>query len=174
MKKQNDSPTIKYPYARPKAMAKLMDVIRGDDEWKPSRFDVESIKTLAIAPSKERETLQTLKFIGIVDDLGTTTSVWDELKRDYQRTLQRIVRQKYAPLFERIHPKLIAQDSVVNFFMSTGTGRDTAEYQGMLFGWLCREAGIDLPNMPKDFHRARFSKEKNSARRKGERASEKN
>lgn len=162
----------KYPYARPKAMAKLMASIQ--DGWKPTKVDLDLIATLAIAPSKEREALYALKFIGAIDAAGATTAIWDQLKQDYQNALQRVVRERYASLFEQIPLKLIVQESVVNFFMKTGTVKDTAEYQGMLFGWLCREAGIDLPNMPKDFHRARFSKEKNSARRKGERASEKN
>jgi len=146
-------------------MTKLMDAIRADD-WKPSQVDVELIKTLAIAPSKEREALQALKFIGAVDEAGSTTATWDQLKQDYQQTLRRVVRQKYSALFEQVPLKLIMQDSVVNFFMKAGIARDTAEYQGMLFGWFCRQAGIEVPNLPEKFKRARFAKKKLATKKK--------
>lgn len=160
MKKKSDdeSQPTKYPYARPKAMAKLMEVIR--DGWRPSRVDLDLIRTLAIAPSKEREALHALKFIGAVDDTGSPTALFGQMQQDYQPTLKKAVQEKYVLLFERIPVKLITQDSTVNFFMKTGTVKDTAEYQGMLFAWFCREAGIDLPNLPLTFRRARFSKGK--------------
>jgi hypothetical protein len=45
----------------------------------------------------------------------------------------------------------------VNFF---GTTPETAEYQAKLFVWLCEQAGIELPNVEKRFHRSRFDKKK--------------
>lgn len=124
----------------------------------PPKIDLGLIKTLGIAPSKEREAFNALSFLGVIDDLGAPSPLFDQLKQNYQPTLQRIVREKYALLFEQIPTNLITQESVVNFFVGTGTGKDTAEYQGMLFGWLCRQAGIQVPNLPEKFHRARFDK----------------
>jgi hypothetical protein len=168
MKTANQTKAVKYPYARIGAMGKLMESIR--DGWKPSQVDVNLIKTLAVASSKEREVLQTLKFIGAVDTSGATTEVWDQLKQEYRRTLAHIVREKYSDLFNQIPVKLITQDSVVNYFMKTGTGVDTAEYQGILFGWFCREAGIEVPNLPESFERARFGKKKYASNKRAKKA----
>jgi len=63
----------------------------------------------------------------------------------------------YAELFNLIPPKLANQTRLINFF---GTAIDTAEYQAKLFAWLCKQAGIELPDVEEHFHRARFDKEK--------------
>ena len=151
--KVTDSHT-RWPHARIKAMNKLMESVK--DGWKPGRVDIALIETLAIAPSKEAQALQAIRFLDMIDDDGVPTEKWDEIKRAYQPTMRGLAESKYAPLFERIPNKLITQESVVNFFIKSGYGRDTAEYQGMFFGWLCRQAGIQVPNLPETFKRARF------------------
>lgn len=150
-----------YPYARIKAMHEIMEFIR-DPDWNPKVINRELLELLGIAPSKEREVINALKFLGIIDDEMRPTQVLGALKTDYSHGMINIVNDVYADLFSILPTKLIDQDRVVNFFMnSSGTSRDTAEYQGMFFKWACNEAGIELPNLPESFKRARFRKKQN-------------
>lgn len=147
-----------YPYARIKSMNEIMEFIRSSD-WRPDIIDQELLKMLAIAPSKEWEVIRTLIFLRLIDEVGKPTDRFDAIKTNYHRELSSIVKEEYASLFNILPSDLIDQERIVNFFMkSSGTSRDTAEYQGMFFGWICREAEIELPNLPKSFKRARFNK----------------
>jgi len=150
-----DSQTIKYPYARLTGMTRFMEILQTDSDWKPDVINIELLKTLGIAPSKERETVYTLKFLGIIGDDDAPTEEFDNLRRDYQGTMKRLVSEKYRELFRQIPSRMISQAPLVRFF---GLAADTSEYQAKLFAWLCEQAGIELPNLEKQFHRARFDK----------------
>ena len=145
-----------YPYARLKAMSEIMDFIR-NPKWRPEKIDVNLIKMLNIASSKESTVVAALRFLGLINRNGEPTDLFDELKNNYQDTLHSIIEEKYSDIFSMIPKDMIDQPRIVNFFMNQAkTTRDTAEYQGMLFGWLCRESGIQLPKLPPNFKRARF------------------
>jgi hypothetical protein len=144
----------KYPYARIKGIGQFMTFVQ-EPGWKPAKIDAELLKRLSIAKGKEREATQTLKFLGIISADGTPTEEFDNLKNNYQVTLKRLVLEKYVDLFSLIPPRLVTQERLVKFF---GQSADTSEYQGMLLGWLCEQAGIELPNLEKHFHRSRFDK----------------
>ena len=70
--------------------------------------------------------------------------------------MKRLVQSKYADLFSLIPARLANQMRLVKFF---GPPVETAEYRAKLFVWLCEQAGIELPNVEKRFHRARFDKD---------------
>lgn len=150
------NPSAQYPYGRLKGMKDFMAFAQ-DKDWKPARIDLELLKKLDIAKGKEREAIKTLNFLGLIDEEGTLTLKFDALKSNYQGTLKELVQTKYAALFALIPPRMINQARLVKFF---DTAVDTAEYQAKLFVWLCEQAGIELPNVEKNFHRARFDKEK--------------
>ncbi len=150
-----DTQQIKYPYSRLTGMSRFMDILRNDPEWKPDVINIDLLKTLDIAPSKERETVYTLKFLGIIGTDGAPTEEFDNLKQDYQGTMKRLVLEKYRELFKQIPSRMITQKPLVKFF---GLSPDTSEYQAKLFAWLCEQAGIELPNLEKNFHRSRFDK----------------
>jgi hypothetical protein len=145
----------KYPYARLKAMTEFKSFVQ-EPKWKPSHINSDLLKKIGVAKGKEREAIQALKFLGLINDNEEPTNEFDNLKQDYQGTMKRLVEEKYAELFSLIPSRLANQDRLVKFF---GTSVDTAEYQAKLFAWLCEEAGIELPNVDKHFHRARFDKE---------------
>jgi hypothetical protein len=132
-----------------------MECLRTDPGWKPEVIDVDLLKTLEIAPSKERETVYALRFLGVIGDDGVPTDEFDNLRQDYQNTMKRLVLEKYGFLFKQMPVSMINQSRLVNFF---GLSADTSEYQAKLFAWLCEQAGIELPNLEKQFHRARFDK----------------
>jgi hypothetical protein len=146
----------KYPYARTKGMSEFMEFAR-DPDWKPSIINAELLTKLSIGKGKEREAIHALKFLGIISADGTPTDEFDNLKTDYPGTMKRLVPDKYADLFSLIPARLVNQDRLVKFF---GQSADTSEYQGKLLAWFCEQAGIELPNLEKHFHRSRRDKKK--------------
>ena len=153
MKAKNQD--TKYPYARLKGMTDFMTFVQ-EPNWKPTTINSDLLKKLGMAKGKESEAINALKFLGVIAGDGTPTDEFDNLKQDYQGTMKRLVEEKYAELFSLIPARLANQDRLVKFF---GTAVDTAEYQAKLFAWFCEQAGIELPNVDKHFHRARFDKE---------------
>lgn len=145
----------KYPSTRLKGLDEFMVFVREPD-WRPSPINIELFKKLDMAKGKEGLAVYALKFIGLIDDEGIPTDEFDNLKKDYQSTLKRLVQASYAELFNLIPPKLANQARLVKFF---GEPVETAEYQAKLFVWFCKQAGIELPNVEEHFHRARFDKE---------------
>lgn len=69
--------------------------------------------------------------------------------------MRRLVLEKYKELFALIPIQFINQSHLVKFF---GLTADTSEYQAKLFVWLCEQAGIELPNVEKQFQRSRHDK----------------
>src|SRR5687768_7791709 len=94
-------------------------------------------------------------FLGVIDNAGVPTEEFDNLKKDYQPTLRRLVQEKYSELLSFFPLAKINQARLVSYF---GQPVETAEYQAKFFVWLCEQAGIELPNVEKKFHRARFDK----------------
>ncbi|MDP1713380.1 MAG: DUF5343 domain-containing protein [Anaerolineales bacterium] len=150
----------KYPSGRPSAIEEVFKLIREEQNWNPSAINVSTLKNLAIAPSKESLTVQSLKFLGILNEAGAPTEVFQKLRYEFQPTLESQIRQAYKTVFDQIPVGRINQESLVKFFVREGYVEDTAEYQGALFAYLCKIAGIDLPNAPASFKRARFKKPK--------------
>jgi len=153
MKTKNQG--IRYPSARLKGLEEFMAFVQ-EPGWKPSLINIDLFKRLGMAKGKEGLAVHTLKFIGVIDEAGIPTEEFDNLKKDHQSTLNRLVQASYAELFSLIPPKLATQARLIKFF---GNPVETAEYQAKLFFWFCKQAGIELPNVEEHFHRARFDKE---------------
>ena len=149
---------ILYPYARTSAIDEIFKLIKEERTWNPSSINVSTLKTLGVASSKESVTIQALKFLGVLDENEATTEIFRNLRESFQLTLERQVRQSYKLIFDQIPLSRVNQDTLVKFFMQDGYIEDTAEYQGALFVYLCKTAGIDLPNASLSFKRARFKK----------------
>lgn len=154
MNKKDDSGNVKYPNARLKGMGEFMTFVQ-EPGWKPSKVDIALMKKLDMAKGKEGEAVYALKFLGAIDEEGQPTQEFDNLKQDYQGTMKRLVQEKYAEVFSLIPARLANQARLVKFF---GEPVETAEYRAKLFVWCCEQAGIELPNVEKQFHRARFDK----------------
>jgi len=148
--------SVKYPSARLKGMQEFMEFVR-EPSWKPSELDIKLFKKLGMAKGREGSAIQTLRFMGIVDDDGAPTIEFDNLKKNYQPTLKRLVQEKYSDLLNLLPLSKANQLRLVSYF---GDPVETAEYQAKLFVWFCEQSGIELPNVEKKFHRARFDKKK--------------
>lgn len=147
-----------YPYARPSALEEIFRLIKEEQTWNPSSINVSTLKTLGIAPSKETLVIQSLKFLGVLDEDAIPTGVFKDLRKEFAVTLERQIIQVYKSVFDQIPLSRISQETLVKFFMNNGYIEDTAEYQGALFVYFCRNAGIELPNASLSFTRARFKK----------------
>ena len=148
---------VKFPSPRLKGMQEFMHDYVQDPTWKQSPITASLLKRMGNSKGKEALTVKALHFLGIIDNAGVPTEEFDNLKKDYQPTLRRLVQEKYSELLSLFPPAKIDQPRLVSYF---GKPEETAEYQGMFFVWLCRQAGIELPNAPSNFHRARFDKKK--------------
>lgn len=144
----------RYPSARLAGMKEFMSFLKEPD-WRPVCIDSKLLKVLEMAKGREAESVHALRFLGIIDNDGKPTEQFDQLKQNYQETLRKIVFTRYSELLKLIPARMMNQRRLVRFF---GTTTETAEYQAKFFAWLCEEAGIDLPNLEKKFHRARFDK----------------
>lgn len=149
----------KYPYSRLKGLKDFMDFAK-EPGWKQPTIDKALFRKLDLAKGKENEALKALRFLGLIDEAGAPTPAFDALKADYPGTMNSLVRAGYADLFSLIPPRLATQSRLLTFF---GKPAETAEYQAKLFVWLCEQAGIELPNVEQNFHRARFDKNKTDA-----------
>lgn len=132
-----------YPFVTPQSMAKMMEYIR-EPGWEHV-INSKLIKKMGIAPNNEAKVPTALRFLGIIDDAGSPTKEFYELKSDYRTTIKRLVKEKYAELFS-IHPAaMITRESLQAFFGK----RQNDERRARFFVWLCNEAGIELPKLDK-------------------------
>jgi len=160
MKSERVNGYNRFPDARVKGIREFFSIVRDQHDWNPEYISKETFETLGIASSKETNAIYALEFLGIIDEKGLPTVEFSNLRENFSDTLNRLVKSKYAKLFNIIPKSLMTQKTLVNFFVQQGHAVDTAEYQAKLFVALCEDAGIDLPNIEETFHRARFDKEK--------------
>src|SRR5215212_2801709 len=100
--------SIKYPSPRLKGMQEFMDYVQ-DPNWKPSPIDVSLLKKMGNSKGKEDLAIKALRFLGIIDNAGVPTEEFDNLKKDYQPTLSRLVQEKYSELLSLFPPAKIDQ-----------------------------------------------------------------
>jgi hypothetical protein len=105
MSPKNAPPKIKYPYARLTGMKEFMAFVQ-EPGWQPIKVDVGLMKKLAIAKGKEREAINALLFLGIINENGVPTEMFNELKSEYQITFRRIVHDEYGELFNIIPARM--------------------------------------------------------------------
>lgn len=137
-------------------MDRFFELVKTQADWNPSFISAKSLKTMGIAPSKEKATIACLDFLGIVNTQGVPTDNFQKLRNDFQPTLRRLVRSAYSEIFETVPASLITQEGLVRFFVESGYSKDTAEYQAVLLVWLCQQSGVDLPSAQATLPRSRF------------------
>lgn len=148
----------RYPDARIKGMREFLGLVREEADWNPARISKGTFKTLGMARGKETNALFALRFLGIINDEGEPTEEFRNLRQDFSGTLSRLVMSSYESLFNMVPKSRMNQTILVNFFTQQGYSEETAEYQAKLFVELCKDAGIELPNVEDAFKRARFRK----------------
>lgn len=141
MKQKNEdkSQSLDYPFVTPRSMAKMMEYIRKPG-WEHA-IDQGLVKKLGVAPNNEPKVPFALRFLGIIDSAGVPTKEFGELKNNYQATLKRLVKEKYAELLSIHPPDMVTRKGLKAFFGK----KQTDERRAKFFIWLCGEAGIELP-----------------------------
>src|SRR6266487_2907137 len=105
-----------YPSARTSGMQEFFKLIQEEKNWSPNSISIATLKTLAIAPSKESSVIHCLKFLGIVDSSGAPTNIFSKLHQDFPSTLKESVSKSYQEIFDQIPVSRINQQTLVNFF----------------------------------------------------------
>ena len=147
MNNKNSSKAPKYPFVTPDSMNEMMQFVR-HPTWKQD-VSTPLLKKMGIATNNEGKITGALKFLGITDNSGVPTTEFDELKKNYQATLNRLVQTAYKELFDTFTPEMITRSRLMSFF---GEPHQGAERRSRLFIWLCKEAGIELPNLNDSNH----------------------
>lgn len=145
MKNKKKVQSLKFPFVASKSMSEMMDFIRKPG-WKP-QLNTELVKKLGIATNNEGKVLGALRFLDLIDEAGSPTTKFDELKKKYGPTLKRLTRAKYADLFNIIPREMITRQRLKTYFGKPAQG---AERRARFFIWLCDQAGIRLPGVMRD------------------------
>jgi hypothetical protein len=141
MKTQKPTKALNYPFPAPKSMAEMMEFVH-QPGWHP-QINLDRITKMTIATNNEGKVLCALRFLNLIDEHGVPTKEFDEITKNYQPTLKRLTQEKYSDLFATLPPKFRTRQRIKDFFGK----KQTDERRARFFIWLCKEAGIELPNL---------------------------
>jgi len=135
------------PYAPP---ATVMHVIDRHRQVAIPRFDVATLERVGVSKSLAPRTAQTLRLLGLIDEEGNPTAVFEELRKsstpDFQPTLARIVREAYKPVFDILDPTNAStseiEDSFRHFTPAGQRGRMVTLFIGLLDGAGLRDGAL--------------------------------
>lgn len=116
----------------------------------PDPLTLQELERVGIPAGNAPRTLAALRFLGLVDDEGGRTQVFDRLGRastqEYPEILAEIVRAAYHPVFEIVDPaqgnEIALHDAFRHYQPQAQRGRMVTLFLG-----LCQEAGI-IPGGP--------------------------
>lgn len=142
MAKGNSHPYIPSPGMLVQAFTQLRSMF-------PSSVDANTLKKLSIAPKNESMVLNSLRFLGFIDENGnktkTATDVFNKHKEDeFAKSLESVVKSKYESLFENYGDRSwsLDRDSLINFFrVEDDTSALTAKRQAIAFETLSALSG---------------------------------
>lgn len=118
---------------------------------KVEKVDEELLTKYDVVPSSNVYKLVSgLEFLGLINEEGKATEKMESLnlvnKEDFQRSLERIVRDAYAIIFEKVNLEQITKDDLLRIFKKEYNMKETtAEEAVRIFVFLCQKAGIGLP-----------------------------
>ena len=134
------------PYA---PIRNVLDVLhRLRDRGIPNPLTPDSIQSIGVPDGNAHRTVQTFKFLGVVDDAGAPTAAATRLQQastsEYSAVLAEIIRAAYQKVFELVDP---AQDTDVAIADAFRRFEPAGQRYRMvpLFMGLCAEAGIIPP-----------------------------
>lgn len=117
----------------------------------PSKLTVAHLKTLGFTSSNDKTLLGVLKFVGLIDDSGIPTSLWNEYRgADHRHVLANAIRTGYADLFA-VYPDANARSSTELthvFSTSSSAGAQVIAKTVATFKALVEEADFSSENEP--------------------------
>lgn len=130
------------PYAPAKSVLGVVSRFR--DRGLPGQVTGAALEQIGIPSTMTSRTLQTLRFLGLIDEGGNRTETFERLKRataeEYQGQLAEILQAAYLSVFAIVQPTdsdLAIQDAFRRYEPSAQRGKMI-----VLFRALCAEAGL--------------------------------
>jgi hypothetical protein len=110
-----------YPYvASPEKLKTLLNKM-ATEVGIPGQCNIKFLRSLGYTSSNDNKLLGAVKFIGLVDDGGTPTELWSELRANSKVAVAKGVRQGYVDLFSQYPDAHLKDDEAVRTFFSAHT-----------------------------------------------------
>jgi hypothetical protein len=110
----------------------------------PKKVDKKLLDEYGIPEPNKSALLSALKFLGLIEDNGTPTSLFRKLQSsgdEFRSNLEEVVRKSYADLFVRFDVLKGDREKICNYF-ATNYSPATAKKATILFIDLCKEVGV--------------------------------
>src|SRR5688500_18989901 len=107
---------IKYPSARLKGLEEFMAFVQEPD-WRPSPINIDLFKRLGMAKGKEGLAVHALKFIRVINEYGTPTEEFDNLKNDNRKHIEKACSNKLCCIFQTNSPETCKSGSPSKIFL---------------------------------------------------------
>jgi hypothetical protein len=137
------------PYAPTKAVVAAIDRYR--ERGLPLPLDASGLEQIGIAGTMTPRTLQTLKFLKLINDDGSLAENFKRLKRasteEYPGLLAEIVRAAYLPVFSIVNPAEDSDTALADAFRRYEPSNQRVKMIS-LFRGLCMAANI-IPSKPR-------------------------
>jgi hypothetical protein len=138
-----DSSTQSAPYAPVDNVLKVVRRFR--ERGLPAQLSAQELERLGIPAGNAPRTLVSLKFLGLVEEDGQRTQVFDRLGKastdEYPQMFAEILRSAYAPVFTIVDPSKDGDIAIHDAFRQYSPEAQRSRMVTLFLG-LCREAGI--------------------------------
>ena len=118
----------------------------------PERIDMEYLIDAGIPEGTASRTLFALRFLGLISERGEPTqqlrTIHTSTDEEYRTTLEALVRNAYADVFNVVDPSEEGQERILNFFRRY-TPASQRSRMVMFFLAMCRESGIPTLDTPR-------------------------
>lgn len=113
----------------------------------PQTFDRALLRGLEIAPNNESKVLNTLHWLGFIDEAGRPTTVFRRLQasdnEEFERVLRERLRAAYSEVYDHLDPTKASFDEIYRFFARTYS-MSLGNAMARLFVGLCQSAGLPM------------------------------
>jgi hypothetical protein len=131
------------PYAPTKSV--MMPINRYRERGLNLPLTAESLEHIGVPDSMASRTLQTLKFLRLIDEAGQPTDTFERIKRasteEYPSQLAEVIRAAYLPVFSIVDPSQDGDVAIADAFRRYEPSNQR-EKMVALFRGFCMEAGI--------------------------------
>ncbi len=102
------------------------------------------VKSFDLAATQPEAVLSVLKWLGVIDEHGMSTGVWDELRipASRQQTLKRLMEESYSEIFDQVDVTQATRETLRGAFITAYASGDPGK-PIKCFLTLCGHAGIE-------------------------------
>jgi hypothetical protein len=153
MVRQPEQEGERRPYAAAANVVAVINRVRSRNL--PPSINNDFLRIAGIGSAVFGRVMQTLQFLRLVDGDGAPTerlrAIAAATEADYRRLLAEAVREAYADDFATVDPEHDSAQQVMDAFRRYEP-RSQTDRMVMLFLGLCREAGLQVLEAPRDRH----------------------